>query len=268
MPRTKKETKGYVVVASKERFFYLSALNLMHSIRDFDPDANIMLYTDARFVDVGAESVADVVIDTAGTHAREKIKGMALSPWDKTFYIDADCEVAHEDLPTVFDKFDGNDLLFTYLPDERSYCYAELYFPGGRFSWCGGTCLYDSSKPIVKEFMQDWFELTVAQYDGKWWPQKPDGSDDVETYPATLKRWDQFSLWWLLNKDPKYCDGKLKVGRLDGEEDARWNYFTGYKFKHCEKDPVIMHFSNTSAKHSWRNFETRFREGDWRNHPK
>ena len=66
----------------------------------------------------------------------------------------------------------------------------------------------------------------------------------------TLKRWDQFSLWWLLNKDPKYCDGKLKVGRLDGEEDARWNHFTGYKYQHSKEPPVIMHFSNTSAKHS------------------
>ena len=26
----KSETRGYVVVASRERFFYLSALNLMH----------------------------------------------------------------------------------------------------------------------------------------------------------------------------------------------------------------------------------------------
>jgi hypothetical protein len=255
MPRRKKsETRGYVVVASKERFFYLSALNLMHSIRDFDPDANIFFYTEERFYDSGADVVADK-IEFCGDHAREKILGMAKSPWDKTFYIDADCEVAHEDLPTVFDKFDGNDVLFTYLPDERSYCYAELYFPGGRFEWCGGTCLYDSSKPLVKEFMHDWFELTKAQYNGLWWPKNEKGEEDVETYPITLKRWDQFSLWWLLNKDPKYCDGKLKVGRLDGMEDARWNYFSGYKYRHCEADPVIMHFSNTSAKHSWRNYE-------------
>ena len=31
--------------------------------------------------------------------------------------------------------------------------------------------------------------------------------------------------------------------------------FTGYKYQHSKEPPVIMHFSNTSAKHSWRDYE-------------
>ena len=116
-------------------------------------------------------------------HERE-ILGMAKSPWDKTFYIDADCEVAHEDLPTVFDKFEGNDLLFSHIsPMIVLTAMQNSIFFGGRFEWCGGTCLYDSSNPLVMEFMNDWYELTKAQYNGLWWPKNEKGEEDVYATP-------------------------------------------------------------------------------------
>jgi hypothetical protein len=78
-----------------------------------------------------------------------------------------------------------------------------------------------------------------------WWPTLEDGvTEDLENYPATLKRWDQFSLWWLVNKEPKYKD--LKVGIL--EDDARWNFYSKYKYEH-NKDPVVLrHYSSSGAK--------------------
>lgn len=239
---TKEPTKGYVIVASRKKFFYLSALNLIESIRDFYPEAKICLVAEEKLLDERA-SLADKVIH-CDDHKRAKLWGMAQSPWDITFYIDADTECEHEDIEHVFDELGDCDLMFTSLPEERSYCYAELKFPGGQFELCGGVCLYDKRNPLVKEFLDDWFALTVKQYAGDWWPTKEDGTEDTDLYPATLKRWDQFSLWWLVNKEPKYKD--LKIGIF--EDDARWNFFSRYKYKHNNKPVVIRHYSAAKAK--------------------
>jgi len=247
------KTKGYLVVASRSKFFYHSALNLIESIKDFYPEAKCCLVTEEHFLDDRGRSVADDIIH-CDDHKRAKLWGMAQSPYDLTFYIDADTECEHEDIETIFDKFDGHDMMFTGLPPERHYCYAEVYFPGATkpdgtkagFDLCGGVCLYDMTNPLVKEFMEDWFDLTVEQYAGRWWPKKEDGTEDLENYPASFKRWDQFSLWWLVNREPKYAD--LKVGVLD--DDARWNYYSRYKgeLKH-NKDPIVIrHYSAAGAK--------------------
>jgi hypothetical protein len=237
-------TKGYVIVASRRRSFYTFAINLMESIRDFYPDANICFFTEEKFLD-GREKVASIV-ELCDDHKRAKVWGMARSPYDITFYIDADTECEHEDIKTIFDQMnDGKyDVMFTGLPKDRQYCYAEVYFPAGYFKLCGAVCLYDMRNPLVREFMHDWFDLTNRQYAGTWWPTKEDGTEDTTNYPESLKRWDQFSLWWLTNKESKYKD--LRVGIL--EDDARWNFYTKYKYKHNIKPVVIRHYSSSGAK--------------------
>lgn len=236
-------SKGYVIVASRRNFFYVSALNLIESIRDFYPEANICLVTEEKFLD-GREKIADQIV-YCDDHKRAKLWGMAKTPWDISFYIDADTECEHEDIEHVFDELGDYDVLFTGLPEERSYCYAELKFPGGQFQLCGAVCLYDMRNPLVREFMHDWYDLTVKQYANDWWPTKSDGSWDEELYPRSLARWDQFSLWWLVNKEPKYQN--LKVGIF--EDDARWNFFSRYKYQHNNQPVVIRHYSASEAKH-------------------
>ena len=72
-------TKGFVIVASKKHNFYLYALNLCESIRDYYEDAKICLVTEERFLD-GRENVADDVV-LCDDHYRAKIYGMAKSPY-------------------------------------------------------------------------------------------------------------------------------------------------------------------------------------------
>jgi hypothetical protein len=253
MIRVSEPTKGFVVVASRKKFFYLSALNLIESVQDFYPEAKFCLVTEERFLDERGRSVADQII-LCDDHKRAKIWGMARSPYDLTFYIDADTECEHEDIAKVFDLFNGHDILFTGLPPERHYCYAEVFFPGatkpdgsrGGFELCGGVCLYDMRNELVRDFMHDWFDLTVEQYSGRWWPKDENGNEDLHNYPPSFKRWDQFSLWWLVNKEPKYQE--LKVGIM--EDDARWNYYSKYKahLQHNKEPVVIRHYSSASAK--------------------
>ena len=238
------ENNGYLIVASKKPAFYSMAINLAESIKDYYPEAKICLVTEERFLDVRAKNVADHII-LCDDHYRAKIWGMAQTPFDKTFYIDADCEVVHEDIATVFDQLGDDDMKFTYLGDDRKYIFVELYFGPNenrnRMELCGACCLYDWRKPIVKEFITDWYDLFCRQWNNSWWPLNDNGGWDEINYPRSLKVWDQFTLWWLTKKDDKYKDVKIGVF----EDDARWNWYMGYDREKTkiQNPEIIQHYS-------------------------
>lgn len=229
------KSKGYVIVASNKINFYKYAVNLAESILDYHEDAKITLFCEPwMFEEVHRELFDNV--EWCSSHYRAKLEGMARSPYDLTFYLDADMEVEHEDIANVWDEFNGHDIVFTALTDDRSYIYAERDFdtPEGpeKFTLCGGCCLYDMSKPIIREFMDDWWDLTRRQMDDEWWP---------EGYADSLKSWDQFSLWWLTEKTPKYKD--LNLGIF--EDDLRWNYYNALNWHRTrpEGPVVVRHYS-------------------------
>ena len=68
------KSKGYVVVASSNFFYYISALNLIHSIKQFDLNAQVCLVTEKRFVDKGADIADEIVF--CDNHLRSKIYGI------------------------------------------------------------------------------------------------------------------------------------------------------------------------------------------------
>jgi len=91
------KSKGFLLVASKKRNFYLYALNLAESIRDYYEDCKICLVTEERFIDDRGREVADDII-FCDDHYRAKLWGMAKSPYDLTMYIDADMNVSTKTL--------------------------------------------------------------------------------------------------------------------------------------------------------------------------
>ena len=240
------KSKGFVVVASKKKNFYIYACNLIDSLRDFYPDANITLVTEEGFIDDRAE-LADNIIH-CDDHYRAKLWGMAQSPYDYTMYIDADCEVEHEDIVTVWDNMKDYDLVFHELAKEREKYFAIKYFEYKgevqEYTLCGGVCLYRSENPLVREFMQDWYDLTVESLADIW---KPEGFIP-EQWEKDLKWFDQTTLWWLTEQEPKYKD--LKIGFFD--DDIRWNYFTQYQYENLVskegKPPIIRHYSGSLKK--------------------
>ena len=121
-----KPSKGYLVVASKKPNFYSLAINCIESIKDYYPDAKCCLVTEEKFLD-GREYVADDLI-FCDDHYRAKLWGMANSPYDITMYIDADAEIEHEDIATVFDELDGNDMMFHELDKKYNKVYANKTF--------------------------------------------------------------------------------------------------------------------------------------------
>ena len=229
------KSRGYVLVASNKINFYRYAINLAESILDYYEDAKITLFCEEWMFEEGHRDLFDNV-EWCSNHYRAKLEGMARSPYDLTAYLDVDMEVEHEDIEHIFDELGDYDVMFSELTDDRSYVYAERDFdtPEGptKFTLCGGIALYDMTKPIVREFMKDWDQLTKDQMDGRWWP---DG------YIDSLKSWDQFSLWWLTEREDKYKD--LKVGIF--EDDLRWNYYNAFNWAITKpkKPVVIRHYS-------------------------
>lgn len=229
------KSKGYVIVASNKINFYKYAINLAESILDFYEDAKITLFCEEWMFEEHHRELFDQVM-WCDNHYRAKIWGMAKTPYDITMYLDADMECEHEDIAKVFDQLGDNEIVLTPLTEDRAYIYTELYFdtPEGpdRFTLCGGVCLYDMTKPIVREFMWEWWELTKAQMDDQWWPNG---------YPDSLKSWDQFTLYWLTQKTDKYKD--LKLGIF--EDDLRWNYYNAFNWARTrpQGEVVIRHFS-------------------------
>lgn len=230
--------KGYLVVASKEYVYYAWAINLLEQIKDYNPDAKVCLVTEERFVDSRAD-IADHIV-YCGNHYREKLWGMSQSPFDLTFYMDADMECLHEDISLVFDEIGDNDMVFNMLEEKNYDIFVDVDWPGGKFKLCGGCCLYTKD---MLPFMKDWHELFVKQYANEWWPEDENGNWDCETHPRRLKNWDQFSLWWLVNKEPKYKD--LKIGGF--KENDRWNYWSLQHRKDPMPDNVILYHKSFAA---------------------
>lgn len=243
----KKPSKGYIIVASKTYSFYRLGVNLIQSIKDFDESAKVSFFTEKGFCD-GRESVADYVT-YCGDHVREKLTALSQSPFDITMYIDADCEVLHEDISTAFDMLDGNDMMFTPLKPERDKYFKERVWDHGEFKLNGGIFVYDMRKPIVKDFMKDWDSYYRRQRQKTWWPDMVDNKPSYERHPQILEQWDQFTLWWLMNENPKYKDLKIKLF----DEEIRWNFYSNFSEEenYTNKDIIIHHMSGQFVKRMW-----------------
>ena len=172
---------------------------------------------------------------------------MAQTPFDRTFYIDADMEIIGEGIEEVFDLLGDNDMMFTGLPDDRWYIFNDEPFKSGAFKYCGAVCLYRKTEKTMK-FMNDWFKLYKSHYHGKWWPTDENGDPDYDNYPKRLQIWDQFSLFWLTERTEEYKDLKIEIF----ENDLRWNYWAPLDrtITPMPEDTVLLHLSCMANKDS------------------
>jgi hypothetical protein len=245
------KTVGYLTVASGYKSFYNMAINLIESILDYNPDAKITLVTEEKFLD-GRESICDQVI-FCDDHYRAKLWGMARTPYDITFYMDADMECIHEDITDVFDNLNDHDMMFTTINKDNEYAFVFRYFNDLKddyysFKHNGGCCLYDMTKPQVNKFVNKWQQLYYKQRDNySWWPKNKEGENDFNLYPHECRFWDQFTLWWLIHEDPEFKD-TIDIGIF--EDHLRWNYYTRYQasLSKTTNPIVVMHHSGAASK--------------------
>jgi len=277
--KKKNPTKGFLIVATKRKQFLIGADNLKESILDHYPEAKITLFTEQHFIDDPECQKYfrdfDQVLPTLSNTNREKMWGMANSPYDLTFYMDADVEIISEDISSVFDHLeDGKyDMAYVNLTKEGAKHFAEwewgpnLYDDGWKgvpdhLAHCGGVALYDTRNPLINEFMMDWYNLYLKQRVGQWRPKE---FDNIKI--GNFRQWDQLTLWWLIYYSPKYKSLKWKFF----DDNYRWNYFTSFGFNkdgshNCHKvdtkrdywktnpDPVVIHYSSWMDKDGEKGF--------------
>ena len=220
------KSKGFLVVATKDRRYLNSAIFLADSIKDHYPEAKITLFTEEAWKEENDMShLFETVVYGDFNHIRTKLYALTQTPYDITCYLDADMYCEHEDISLVFDQIDESaDIAMTEI---RPYNGAISKFKGGELTLHCGMFLYHKT-PKVIEFMEQWWNLYQKQISGEWkW--------DTDLYPERLRPWDQWSFWWLQNK----TDHKLTVQILD--DDARWNFVIGYKADECKQPIVLRH---------------------------
>ena len=219
-----KKNNGYLIAATQSKYYYQSAINLAESILDHFPDAKIALFTEeGLFEDIHIDLFDHINLETP-SHCRGKLWALSRTPYINTMYIDADCEVMHEDISTVF-KHTKGDITLTSI---RPYSGAQVKFNNNTEEMvyhCGVMCY--NSNTLTLEFMKDWWEEFKYQYEVEPWPYPDDES---------LRIWDQYTFWRLLRMDKHKG---IKIGIF--EDDARWNFVNNYKKDEAEGEIIIYH---------------------------
>lgn len=214
------------------------AINCAESILDFYPDANITLFTHEEWIDSRCD-IFDNVVKGVPANSRAKLWALSQSPYDKTFYLDAECEIVHEDISTVFDTLEDDDMKMMRV---RPYAGAVTKFPGGELIHHCGTFVYRNKKELYK-FFDLWYDYYIKQQEE--WDLNP-----LMYPPHMLKPWDMFTFWRLL-----YLEGwneELKINFW--KDDARWN-FHGLKEEELKAPMVVNHRTTTSLRPTLLNHE-------------
>lgn len=252
-PKSKQTpTKGVVIVATGDYRFLTSAVNCCESILDVWPEANVCIFTEQRHIDSTDLSMFTDVIPTPSGWFREKMYGMINTPYDLTFYLDADIEIWHEDIKHVFDRLDDDThMCWVELKGETKHHFVNWDWGNGptdHLTHCGGVVLYDNRQPLVKEFMQDWYDL--------FWKTDKEGwlSPEMKEVPQGFHGWDQLTVWYMMWHYDKYKDLKWKFF----DDNYRWNYYVTFglipkdvatnTYSYGVKDPVVIHYSSWMKK--------------------
>ena len=222
--KQKKPDNGYLIVATQSKYYYQSAIFLAESILDYYPNAKIALFTEEELFEEVHGYLFDYINVETPSHIRGKLWALPRTPYNNTMYIDADCEVRHEDISTVFDEMTG-DITLTKI---RPYSGDQVTFNNGRdemIHHCGVLCY--NSDPIVLEFMEDWWKEYKHQREAEPLPYPDD---------ASLRPWDQYTFWRLLRMD-KYKDVSVNFFK----DDARWNFVNNYRKNEAKGEIIVYH---------------------------
>ena len=224
---------GFLYVASQSAAFYKAAVHSAISLRDNYPEANITLFTHADFVQESDRKFFDKIETGIPIHKRAKMYAMARTPYENTFYLDADTEIRSENIKKVFDILGKNDIMFTRIIPKVSK--DRVIDRMNNLEYHGGVVLYNSKKLTI-QLMQDWYETYLLQDKCQW------DQSQFAKYNPRMKPWDQFTIWYLLNADPKYKKIKHDFFPDGGHSYNYINLFENYdEFKEIEQ--IVYHYT-------------------------
>lgn len=216
------ESKGFIVVASKEKRYLTYAQFLCDSLKDYCPDTPVALFTEPDWISDEGNSLFDMIFPIESGGVRAKLEVLSKTPFDITCYLDADMVCLHDDAEKVFAGLGDKDIVFTKI---RKYAAAKTWWDlesetgihGGFFVW--------RKTDRMTSFMEQWWS------NWKWkmnhgWDERWTG----KYIPSDVSFWDQFPLHLMLqDKDDPWYRGDIDWGWIyDGHQDSRWNYMYVY----------------------------------------
>lgn len=120
---------GVVMVATRKDAYVVLAASCAQSIRHHVPELPVTLYTNVRRIPTEyAEAFTDIVEIESPTRSpvdwanglMDKIRGIRLSPYAKTFFIDVDTIVRSAEIADAFAMLDDRDILITECAEDAS----------------------------------------------------------------------------------------------------------------------------------------------------
>lgn len=241
--------KGFIIVASCHAFYKNSALILLDSLDEFYPECKVMVVCPPQWEEEFRMYPQVVEVRTDGPDERRtKLWALQHTVFEKTCYLDADMQIASEEIKQVWNLLDDDhDCSFTVInpPNGNSTAiYREegdkqirdnnpekhLRYHGGFFLWW-----HNDKHPNAILAMKLWWELwNSINKNEDFWIKNPH-------YFPMNKGWDQFTWWYIHMKELP----QLKIQEVAGgpcPEMYRWNW-NQYLFKECHNDlpPIIKH---------------------------
>lgn len=217
---------GFLLVASVSQGYIESANYAADSIKDYYPDAHVTLFVSPQLRHLADEDAFDMIIsEEVPDHTRTKLYALSRTPYTNlTVYVDADMECMHEDVQHIWDEMPEDcDILITKI---RPYNGKIAKWATGEMIHHGGFFMYRSNEQTLN-FMKQWW-IEYGKQRAEPWPYPE------HEIPLTLRPWDQFTFWKLLNLD------KLPVNVQIFKDDARWNFVNGYYLTE-NKDPIVFY---------------------------
>lgn len=231
MSLSKQPNNGFIIVASKHTKYLQSALMCYDSLLDHYPDANITLFVSEELYNKTSSLLTryNVVYSGVPEDKRAKLWALYNTPYENTVYLDSDTFVVNDEIQTIWNQQKDNDILITKI--RRYNSNPKGYMENKEFPYIhhGGVFIYSKKAiPFMKEWWTRWKETRALEIFKETYP-------DI---PPKMKEWDQFYLWYLIYK----TDHGLKIDFF--EDDARWNFVTGYfKNELNGKPPIIEHYT-------------------------
>lgn len=216
---------GVVMVATRNDGYVVLAASCAASVRQHVPGLPITLFTNVRAIPAehAARFDAVVEIESPTRHAfdwanglMDKIRGIRMSPYDKTFFIDVDTVVRSAELATAFAMLDEHDILITECAEDASYSrrlIARPLFSTGVLGYRRGekiTGLFNAWIDFGLECLAAARDHRLAEL-----PGLAELDEDQRTFLALT---DQFTLAKFLAPDVNVFNLDVKV------LEERWNF--------------------------------------------
>ena len=149
---------------------YTEALISVRSLKKFNPDLSVTIYTDEREVDPVFDNF--VIIEQPQYSAQDKALHMWRTPYEETLYIDSDTYVTG-DLSEYFEVLDYCDFAGTIETARGFWHHGKMQVPRALCEFNAGVLCFKNTPPVM-ESLKQWNDefLETAKWLGEYGSSK------------------------------------------------------------------------------------------------